>query len=410
MAGEARPRRAFRVFLNLLFGAAGFLFLGGCTRASVPISTAAPPRSTSTISPIRTIRPTLAPSPTSSPPAQPTSTTGPTPSGGAAELIFGIVERIGDAYTYGPIIRYHLVDNRATEVTQGGYELLGVGMDGDRLLARRDDVLVVLDMQGTEKVVLTELLYDSPGKPAVWIPGTRSIVFLETGSAGARVVIVDEGGGERRVIRPDELSPREVMPPSASAPLVILGEPCASPAQCESAYAVEPTVLDVKPLTDRLRPVFSPGGQYLAYLYEEGDRRRLALAPADGSRQVRMGVPGDNILDYVWSPESDELLVIALVRSDYSGRWFGARQFLLTPGTWSMVELPSTETANAKGIWSLDGRQVILAGTEPAEGGYEVTLRRIDLVTRDVQILEPPLDLVRPNYVFLSYMAWRALR
>jgi hypothetical protein len=225
------------------------------------------------------------------------------------------------------------------------------------------------------------------------------------------VVVVDEASGERRSLERASFDPRELMPASGNAPLVVLGGPCTSPSVCESAYLVDLPGLEVAPLPDRLRPVVSPGGQYAAYLYEEDDgRRRLALAPAEGSREVRMGVPGDNLLDYVWSPNGRDLLAVALVRSDYSGRWFGARQFVLTAGDWSMVELPQTDTANARGLWSPDGRQVVLAGTEPVDGGFAVTLRRIDLASRTVEVLDPDVDLSRPNYVFVSFLGWLPLR
>jgi hypothetical protein len=331
--------------------------------------------------------------------------------GGAAELIFGVVERQGNGYTYGPIFRYHQVEERVTRVTSGGYELLGIGPTGDRVLARQGARLAVLDLEGKDVATLTESLFASAGKPAIWIPGTNAIVLLEDGPSGAIVVVVDEASGERTSLEMASFDPRELMPASDNTAMVVLGGPCTSPSVCESAYLVDLPGLEVAPFPDRLRPVVSPGGQYAAYLYEEDDgRRRLALAPADGSREVRMGVPGDNLLDYVWSPNGRDLLAVALVRSDYSGRWFGARQFVLTAGDWSMVELPQTDTANARGLWSPDGRQVVLAGTEPVDGGFAVTLRRIDLASRTVEVLDPDVDLSRPNYVFVSFLGWLPLR
>lgn len=381
-------------------------------RVAVPI-TASPSVGAPAASalPTATAEPTVRASSTPTRPPDPTATLGPTPAGGAAELVFGVVEREGDGYAYGPIFRYHVVERRATRIASGGYELLGIGPTGDRLLARQGARLVVLDLDGEETAILTGELFASSRRPAIWIPGTDAIAFLEDGPSGAIVVVLDEASGERMRLEREDFDPRELMPASEDAPLVLLGGPCASPSVCETAYLVDLPELGVSSLPDRLRPVISPGGEYLAYLYKEEDgRRRLALAPADGSREVRMGVPGDNILDYVWSPGGSALLAVALVRSDYSGRWFGARQFVLTAGEWSMVELPQTETANALGIWSPDGRQVVLAGTEPVDGGFTVTLRRIDLASRAVEVLDPGVDLSRPNYVFLSFLGWLPLR
>jgi hypothetical protein len=414
MARLHRPVTRTNPVIRLIWASAGLgaFVLGGCMRAAVPI--AATPSARVLPSPTRpsaTAEPAVKASPTPTRLPEPTATLGPTPAGGAAELILGVVEREGDGYTYGPIFRYHLVEGRVTRVTAGGYELLGIGPNGARVLARQGAKLAVLDLDGQEVATLTERLFASTGKPAIWIPGTDAIVFLEDGPSGGIVVVVDEASGERRSLERAGFDPRELMPASGNAPLVVLGGPCTSPSVCESAYLVDLPGLEVAPLPDRLRPVVSPGGQYAAYLYEEDDgRRRLALAPAEGSREVRMGVPGDNLLDYVWSPNGRDLLAVALVRSDYSGRWFGARQFVLTAGDWSMVELPQTDTANARGLWSPDGRQVVLAGTEPVDGGFAVTLRRIDLASRTVEVLDPDVDLSRPNYVFVSFLGWLPLR
>lgn len=400
--GGGGPRRHLWVM-------AAVAILTACSPAPAPVPNSTFAQPTLTRTPAPTLSPTAESSTTPSATAEPTATVGPTPAGGAAELIFGVVERIADGYAYGPIYRYQVVEGYAEAVTPGGYEFLGLSPAGDRILARSGPRLVLLDVSGMEKALLTDHLRISGGRTAVWMPGASSVVFLEE-APDAGATIYDVSTGARRPLA-DTTGVRELMLPSSAASLVVLGEPCSLDGLCESASAVDLDTDSVTPLAGLLRPSLSPPGEYLAYLYADDEgKRRLALAPADRSREVRPGVPGDNILDYVWAPDGRDLLVVALVRSDYSGRWFGSRQFLVTPGSWAMRELPQTETANALGLWSLDGRQVVLAGTEPDPDGYVVTLRRIDVSTRRVEVLDPGVGLSSPNYVFVSMMAWRPLR
>jgi hypothetical protein len=300
------------------------------------------------------------------------------------------------------------VEGTTWTVTTGGYELLGVSPEGDRLLARIESRLVLLDLAGAEVAQLSDrLLATSP--PAVWLPGTQRIALLED-VEGDRLQIYDVEFGTRRSLRGTE-AVRSLMPPSSAKDLVLLGEACEPNDSCREAWRLDMESEELRPLAGWLRPMLSPSGAYAAYLYLDGEgRRRLALAPSDASREVRMGVPGDNILDYAWAPGDDRLLVVALVRSDYSGRWFGSRQFVLTAEDYGLRELPQTGTANALGIWSPDGSQVVLTGTQPERDGYRISLHRIDVATGDVEVLDPSVDLARSNYVFVSHMTWRPLR
>ena len=385
------------------------MVLAGCQRASVPIPSPTSIELRLTPSPSRTPSATLQLSPTSSRTPHPTATLGPTPPGGAAELIFGVVERIGEGYAYGPILRYQVVEGQSQAITSEGYEFLGLSPSGDRILARAHSHLLVLDLDGVESARITDHLLDSGVKTAVWVPETDWVVYIEDG-AETHLVLYDAATQGQRELDGTN-GALELLQPSSAHSVEWLAPPCSSDGRCESPWAVDLATGTVRPLTDLLRPAFDPTGTYLAFLYpDDQQRRRLALAPADRSRTIRLGVPGDNILDYIWSPDGTGLLVVALVRSDYSGRWFGSRQFIITPGTWDLRELPQTDTANALGVWSPDGHAVVLAGTQPDPSGYVVTLRRIDLNSRKVEVIDPGVSLVRQNYVFISMMAWRPLR
>ncbi|HSB91372.1 MAG TPA: hypothetical protein VLD63_15255 [Anaerolineales bacterium] len=368
--------------------------------ATVPLSASATPAPTSS--------PTTRPSATSSATAAPTATVGPTPPGGAAELVFGLAERVPGGYSYGPIVRFQVVEGRSTLVTREGFEFLGMSPSGDRLLARRDASLVLLDLEGREVALVTDQLLNA-SLPAVWIPETQQVAYLED-VEGDRLHIFDLKAGSAKS-QPGTRNAQSLLPPSGPKTIVWLGQACEPEASCRNAWWLDPTTGGQTSLTGWVRPIPDPSAEYVAYLYaDDSGKNRLALAPIDRSREVHPGVPGDNILDYVWSPDGARLLVVALVRSDYSGRWFGSRQFLITPGTWEIRELPQTNTANALGLWSPDGRQVILAGTQPDGDGYDITLRRIDLTTRKVETLAPGIDLSSPNFVFVTEMAWRPVR
>jgi len=320
------------------------------------------------------------------------------PLGGAAELVFGVVERIGGKYAYGPIPRYQVVEGRAQAITSDGYEFLALSPSGDRILARAESRLVLLDLAGVESALITDLLLVSGARTAVWVPDTDSAVYIEE-SADTRLALCDVATRDRRELAGTGGALALILPSSSNG-LVWLGRPCFSDDRCESPSAVNVFTGTVSPLTDLLRPTLDPTGTYLAFLYQDDQqRRRLALSPADRSRTVRPVVPGDHILGHVRSPDGTGLLVVALVRSDYSGRWFGSRQFIITPGTWTRGNCRKPQ----RPMPSEPGHAVVLAGTQPDPSGYAVTLRR-------VEVLDPGVSLSHANYVFVSMMAWRPLR
>ncbi len=53
-------------------------------------------------------------------------------------------------------------------------------------------------------------------------------------------------------------------------------------------------------------------------------------------------LPGNLLVDYAWSPAGDELAVVMAMRSDYSGKVLGNRNFLVSPQTLAITEYPQS--------------------------------------------------------------------
>lgn len=106
------------------------------------------------------------------------------------------------------------------------------------------------------------------------------------------------------------------------------------------------------------KPQWSPDGEWLAYLGDEG---QLLVARADGSltRAITgLPVPVDS-LEFAWSPDSDTLAVGSNTRVDGHGI------YLVRPGDETPRQIISVDTFVSSFAWSPDGKTIAYVDTLP---------------------------------------------
>jgi hypothetical protein len=163
-------------------------------------------------------------------------------------------------------------------------------------------------------------------------------------------------------------------------------------------------------LTGITGPALAPDGSLLAYTYpvstSESD---LGLALPDGSDPRRFSLPGNLLTDYAWSPAGDGLAVVVTIRSDYSGKVSGNRNFLVDPYTLAISEYSHSSLLNPRVLWPPDGSYLFWIGTLPTDSGFMIGGSLVNRTSKQVTDLGAAIGQSGPDYLVVTNAAWLPL-
>ena len=149
-------------------------------------------------------------------------------------------------------------------------------------------------------------------------------------------------------------------------------------------------------------------GKFYAYLNQNGaDPVGIWVAENHQPPGRFLPLPGDHLLDYEWSPAGDQLAVITLVRSNYSGRPSDVRIFLLNPVTWVQREMNPVSGLNALLTWSPDGSKILISSTSQQEPEtYGINFWVVDLEKNRSINLGDLIRIVSREYISIDHLEW----
>jgi hypothetical protein len=163
-------------------------------------------------------------------------------------------------------------------------------------------------------------------------------------------------------------------------------------------------------LTGIIGPILAPDGHLLAYTYpvstSESD---LGLALPDGSNPRRLTLPGNLLTDYAWSPAGDRLAAVVAIRSDYSGKVSGNRNFLVDPHTLAISEYSHSSLLNPRVLWSPDGSYLFWIGTLPTDSGFMIGGSLVNRVSKQVTDLSAAIGQSGTDYLLVINAKWLPL-
>jgi len=174
-------------------------------------------------------------------------------------------------------------------------------------------------------------------------------------------------------------------------------------------------------------PVFSPDGVHVAmpdptftsqpgYLYndrliiEEVENpitsRRLIFFP--GARGFMVS---DRLIGCSWSADGSKVFVMLDDYSDYFEKSLVLRGYVFDLKTGWLLDYVKIYGAygslKPQAIWSPDGTQVALALTDRLSSGeYQVKLFLLDIASKELTDLSSSLNLINPDYAYLTRVFW----
>jgi Tol biopolymer transport system component len=135
----------------------------------------------------------------------------------------------------------------------------------------------------------------------------------------------------------------------------------------------------------------------------------LVFTAPDGSNPRIYPLPGNILVDFAWSPTGEELAAVVAVRSDYSGKLTGDRNFLVNPKTLDVSEYPQTNLLNPRVLWSPDGASLFWIGTSFNVNGYMIGGDLFDRKLKKVTDLSKVINLTNPDYLVVTNANWLPL-
>jgi hypothetical protein len=154
-------------------------------------------------------------------------------------------------------------------------------------------------------------------------------------------------------------------------------------------------------------PALSPKGSVLASgVTSTAEQNKLVFSAVDGTASRQIPLPGTNLVDYAWSPEGDVLAVVMAIRSDYSGKITGNRNFVIDPRTLDVIEYPQTNVLNSIVLWSPDGMSLFWIGTKPDQNGFMVTGSLVSRSSKKITDLSSVIDIAGTDYLIVTNAAW----
>lgn len=314
-----------------------------------------------------------------------------------------------------------LQTRQKTQLLSAGYGLQALAPDGQTLLANEGRRLWRVWLNGAKPPLLLSEALSTLGEG-------QHAVFLPDGSG---ILAVLDQDGQRSLWRlrdglpPDLLSPSGV--PVLQVEDVRAGRVYWSSGSCLNDTCRVEQVWQTDLQTGRssadwngmLHVRFSADGAYAAYRFLNQDgRSELGVTPLDRSWVWTLTMPGDPIPNFSkprpllsafdWSPDGQQLAMLFLERSFYSGTLAFNRLFVADPHSLRTQELPfHLAGQQARLTWSPSGERMAVSATRRRADtfAFVVGLRLVD-ANGQLDDLDDVLAFEQADFVYIERLLW----
>ena len=340
-----------------------------------------------------------------------TPTAGATPTGGSNRIVFGLTKRQGEGYESLGVFMLDPIARQTRQVFGKGVSFQSASLDGKYILVSEGSNLYRTNVDGAYSLLLSNTFYSFGNSGAIWLPNGQ-IAALVTAQAGSKISIYSVEAalvGDLPILNE---APVGLFPSLAGNSIYWESGSCSAPGICQT-NGTWLSSLDGKlnqALTGITRPAISPdGAQMITTTSSISEQNRLLLASPDGTNARSIPLPGNLLVDYAWSPSGNRLAAVVALRSDYTGKVSGNRNFIMDSHSLAIIELPQTTLLNPSVVWSPDGSSLFWIGTLPGEGGFKIGGSLISLDSKKVSDLGDAIGQADTDYLTVTNAAWLRL-
>jgi hypothetical protein len=334
-----------------------------------------------------------------------------TPTGSNGRIIFGLEQFQGNEYTYLGVYLLDLSTLQTRQLFGKGKRFQSASPDGEYIMVSDGSTLYRTDVDGAEPIKLTDSIYSFGNTDAIWLSkGQIAVILIKAGEK--RISILSSNGAVESELPVAGASPVEIYPTSNSKLIYWEAGSCSATGMCQRDGAWV-TSMDGKinqSLEGIAAPALAPNGNTLASgATSTAAQNNLVLSSPEGKDKRTYPFPGDSLVDYAWSPAADAVAAVVAMRSDYSGKVLGNRNFLIDSSTLTISEYAESNLLNPRVLWSPDGAFIFWMGTLPSENGYMVGGNLVDRISKQVRDMGTAIGLMSPDYLSVTNAAWLPL-
>ena len=328
------------------------------------------------------------------------------------QIVFGLDQREGEGYAYLGIYLFDPRTEQTRQVFGSGVQFQSASADGKTLLVNKGSTLYRTSVDGSNPLKLTDSFYSMGKVDAVWL-SNGEIAAILTKSGGTVISILSSEDGELVSELPvSGQAPFEIYPTSDKSHIYWESGYCGAPGVCQAngTWVTSPDGKINQSLPGMTGPTLAPDGKILVGgELDAATQNTLVFAESDGSKPRSYPLPGNLLVDYAWSPEGDGLAAIVALRSDYSGKVSGNRNFLVDPRTLAISEYEPSTLLNPRILWAPDGKSLFWIGTKPSGNGFAISGSLVDRASKQVIDLGNAFELSSSDYLAVTNSDWLPL-
>jgi dipeptidyl aminopeptidase/acylaminoacyl peptidase len=321
---------------------------------------------------------------------------------------------VDETYQQLGVFLFDFARGQVETIAPEGYRLQDVSPDGRYLLLSRGPELYLTRQDGTVPRLVTDQLLSYSTTAAVWMGDGQHLAWIEGSGDENRLYLCPVAGAafsseDKTALDTGETNPVTLHPIQQGEGLAWEYGACQSGACARKGIRVAGTNGSVRvDIPGAHHPAISSTLSMLAYVQEgEATQNQLVIVSLEDGSPIRsFELPGNHLLDFVWSPDGRSLAVLNLNRSDYSGRWFDIRTFVLQPTSWTRKELAPAFGLNARVIWSADGKNLLLSGTVQSDLEYAVEMAVVDIARNKAATHQVPGLMSGEEVVLTGGLKW----
>ncbi len=319
--------------------------------------------------------------------------------------VFSLGQRSDEVTRSAGIFAYDTTQQTLYEIFGPGYRLEDIDDTGTQLLVSRENELFLSDLDGTTQLISDQFASTKRNASVFWLPDSSRLVLLTEEAEGNVLWRVDPLTDTWEKLAEGEIT-GIVKPTSADTIYWYQGE-CELESICED-NAVWRTQAGTSALFFEFDKIaFSFDGETFAWAETEGDNYlMLNTSPTDQTLQEYLYFPGNRLIDLVWSPVENSLILLSATRSDYSGKSSDARVFLVDAAGMSSLEYHAFSGLNPSVYWNEEGDEILLVSTLLDEERYQLSFRQTDLLSGLYDTLDEILTIQSDDFIKVDKLFW----
>lgn len=323
----------------------------------------------------------------------------------ASRFFFSIEQRQDETTQSAGVFAYDLTDQAFYIVLGEGYQLEDVDSNGTRLLVSQNSQLFSADLEGNLNLVTEDLALTGRQASAFWMPDDIRMVVLTEGTEGQILSLFDPVSDTWETLTEGQIT--GIIKPVDDSTIYWYAGECSPDNGCDTDTLWRTQNGESETFTELSQTTFSSDGSAYAWAENaESDLMILYARQSDDSWQNYVYLPGNRMLDLVWAPAGNRLVMLSALRSDYTGRSSDARVFLVDTTGMSFSEYYAFPGLNPSATWSPDGGSMLLTSTNSTDEGYELQFRIVNLNTNLYETLDETLQITSSEFININHIFW----